>query len=288
VPLSELTAQFGEVVSMPVLTNVALWVKLDLSRTLAGWAASTFYKPPILRLTVWTRGGQEIRYRLVPGMAKGGFVLSPLVQDSVAFALLASTSGARELFNKQLTALSLSAETESGATICYASPVRLELFGLDWPAQDLSGVAGFSGLASLWQALGRLVWLNADYAPQLASLPGIGSVIRVAPRSAMQLPLAGRTARLRLGFGLWPGEAVGSAATGSFRFRVSRLGEGGRREEIWSRQLEVSGQAPGQAPNSAVVELGKLEAADLILETESALSAPAGGPACYWSQIEPE
>jgi hypothetical protein len=288
VPLGSLPVLFGQVVPLPAVTNAVLWAKLDPTLTLVGRAASTLYKPPILWLTVWTQGGQQLRFRLVPGLARGGFVLSPLVQDSVSFGLLASAGGLRELDDSRVVAVRLSAETGTGLTSCYKSSARLELFRLECPGQELAVVVGFRELTSLWQALRRIVWLSADYPPQMVTLPGIGSVLRVAPRSAMQLPLIGGPARLRIAFGVFAGDPAKPQAANPEVFRVSALGEGGVRVELWSRQLDPSARESGQDKQQAVVDLSKAKSSELILETVPARPDQRGGPPCYWRQIEAE
>jgi hypothetical protein len=259
---------------LPAVTNTALWAKLDLPLTLAGRAACTFFKPPILWLTIWTEDGQQFRYRVVPGLARGGFLLSPLVADSVSFSLLASTGGLRDLSRSRLTAARLSADTGSGSTSCYQSPARLELFRLEYAGQDLAAVAGFREMTRLWEVVRRLVWLSADYPPQLVSLPDVGNVLQVAPRSAMQLPLQGHPARLRLSFGV--------LGTNAVVFRVSALGEGGKWGELWSRRIADLEE------QHAVVELGAVKSSDIILETAPADPAQKGGAACYWREIGEE
>ena len=130
---------------MPAVTNGPVWAKIEISKTLRGKIISTLYKPPILTLNVVTRDGRQLRYRLVPGLARAGFLLSPVIADIQAFGLLASNAGQRELADQQVVALSISAETRSGTTALYQSPMRLQLFRLDFPKQDLSNTNGFRG-----------------------------------------------------------------------------------------------------------------------------------------------
>ncbi len=51
-PLQEVTASFGEPVKSPDATAGAVWVEIEIKKTFAGSVAATFYKPPVLRLTV--------------------------------------------------------------------------------------------------------------------------------------------------------------------------------------------------------------------------------------------
>ena len=144
-PIGETSLRFGQRVAMPAVTNGPVWAKIEISKTLRGKIISTLYKPPILTLNVVTRDGRQLRYRLVPGLARTGFLLSPVIADIQAFGLLASNAGQRELADQQVVALSISAETRSGTTALYQSPMRLQLFRLDFPKQDLSNTNGFRG-----------------------------------------------------------------------------------------------------------------------------------------------
>ena len=129
---------------------------------------------------------------------------------------------------------------------------------------------------------------HADYRPELVSVPGVGSVLRVAPRTAMQFPLEGRPGRLRLAFGVLGGESANPQATNAVVFRVSALGEGGQRVELWSRQLDPLAQESGQDKQQAVVDLSEAKSSEIILETVPAGPEHRGGPSCYWRQIEVE
>ena len=130
--------------------------------------------------------------------------------------------------------------------------------------------------------------LHADYRPELVSVPGVGSVLRVAPRTAMQFSLEGRPARLRLAFGVLAGDPANPEAANPVVFRVSALGEGGRRAELWSLQLDPSVRESGQKEQHAVVDLSKTKCSELILETVPARPEQRGGLLCYWRQIEAE
>ena len=119
-------------------------------------------------------------------------------------------------------------------------------------------------------------------------MPGVGSVLRVAPRTAMQFSLEGRPARLRLAFGVLAGAQANPQATNPVVFRVSALGEGGAKVELWSRQLDPSARESGQDAQQAVVDLSGAKSSEIILETLPAGPEQRGDPPCYWRQIEAE
>jgi hypothetical protein len=78
-------------VPLPV-TKDALIAEIDVQPTLLGKLWTALYKPPELRISVTLTGGQARNFRFVPGMAKAGFILSPLITDTNEFVLLTAAS----------------------------------------------------------------------------------------------------------------------------------------------------------------------------------------------------
>jgi hypothetical protein len=136
--VEEMTIHFGKAFTLPSTTNAPLWAEMEINESLLGTVAEALYKPAILRLMVSLRDGRQIYFRLVPGEARGGFILSPLIGDKASFVSLASTDGWSNLSGLEVTAITISAATKSGSTLCYESPVKLRLYRLDFPRQDLN------------------------------------------------------------------------------------------------------------------------------------------------------
>lgn len=134
-PLRNTSARFGEPVTVPAATNGPVWVEIEIKKSVAGTLVSSLYKPPVLMLTVSLPDHSQRRFRLVPGMAAGGFLLSPLVADNRSFAALAS-AGRRDLAGLAVVSMTISADTGSGSTRCYRSPMPVRFYGLDFPPQD--------------------------------------------------------------------------------------------------------------------------------------------------------
>ena len=137
-PLIETTVNFGETIRLPDVTNAPLWAEMEINKSVFGNIVSVFYKPTILRMMVSMRGGQNLYFRLVPGMARGGFLLSPVIGDKSSFISLASTDGWRNLSGLEVTTITISAATKSGATLCYQSRIKLRLYRLDYPRQNIN------------------------------------------------------------------------------------------------------------------------------------------------------
>jgi len=128
--LKEITFRLGEPVAIPQIADGPIWARLEVNRTLLGDIATTLYKPPILSLKVNVAGG-EARFWLSPGMARDGFLLSPVVPDSTAFAALASSDWQHRLAGGAVSSITVLVENESGTTGCYRSTMRLSLYRLE-------------------------------------------------------------------------------------------------------------------------------------------------------------
>lgn len=135
-PLANTLASFGEPVFLPRTTNGPVWVEIEIPKTLVGTVVSALYKPAVLELTVSLQDHTKQRFRLVPGMAASGFLLSPLVTDARDFAALAATGGRESGAGRSVESMTVSALSETGSTVCYQSPMRIRFFCLQFPAQD--------------------------------------------------------------------------------------------------------------------------------------------------------
>jgi hypothetical protein len=130
--------------------------------------------------------------------------------------------------------------------------------------------------------------LRADYPPELVYLPRCGSVLRVAPDSAIQLSVQGHPQRLKLAFGILAPGGTASQKTNGVGFRVSAVGEQGALVPLWSQSLDPPSGKTSQGRQRAVIDLSRCPSSELVLETLP------GGPKqrdrlqCYWSEIELE
>jgi hypothetical protein len=132
VPLKDSLIHFAEPVALPATTNGPVWAELEVNKTPLGSFITALYKPPTLALAVFLQDGQRLYFRLVPGMARSGFLLSPLINDNTSFVALA-THDWRSLTDAAVTSITVYALTRSGTTVCYQSPMRLRLYRLEYP-----------------------------------------------------------------------------------------------------------------------------------------------------------
>ena len=131
-PLANTPVRLGETVTV-VTKDGPLWVELEIDKTFLGAVVTTLYKPPALNLVVSLEDGRQLFFQLVPGMARSGFLLSPLIQDKASFVSLFSPGGWRNLTGLQIKSMAIVAATRSGSSPCYRSTLRLRLYRLDMP-----------------------------------------------------------------------------------------------------------------------------------------------------------
>lgn len=85
--LGEGRYRFGEWVDLPS-TERLLFAQFDIRPTILGRLAGQAFKPSQLKIEVVLENGMRRAYRLVSGMARSPFLLSPLVDNTRDFSLL--------------------------------------------------------------------------------------------------------------------------------------------------------------------------------------------------------
>jgi hypothetical protein len=132
VPLTNVEARFGTSLEIPALTTGPVWVEVDIKKTFAGKIISALYKPPALDMSVRTLGQGAGQYRLVPSMALAGFLLSPVVSDTRAFAALFGSDWPAQLAGWEARSMMIEPVTPSYSTICYAPTYQVRFYRLEF------------------------------------------------------------------------------------------------------------------------------------------------------------
>jgi hypothetical protein len=289
VPLTDIRVHFGERIDVPPATNGPIWAKMELDQTLWGRVVSALYKPPMLLLDVSTRGGQEpVQKRLVPGMARGGFLLSPLVEGCTSFALLASTEASSNLADYVIASMRIITADGSSAAAYYHDPVRVRLYRLEYPKQNLEQIAGFRQATRLEQALRHSRLLYADDLPQLVYDPGEGTVLEIPQNSEILFPVPEGARRLKVGFGIRGGDNTGPQPQVATKlvFRVLAVNRQRQGQLLWSQQLDPAVQRTDQERQEARIELDGLNLSGIMLQTLSVERNSANGVRGYWSEVD--
>ncbi len=287
VPLADLAVNFGERIAVPSATHGPIWAEIELDQTLWGKVVSTLYKPPILLLDVSTRGEpRPFRKRLVPGMARSGFLLSPLVEGCTSFAMLAATDASSNLADDEVTSFKIFTADGSSAGTYYHEPVRLRLYRLEYPKQDLEDITGFRQSTQLEKILRHLRLLHADVMPQMVFAPGEGTVLEVTPGSQFLVSVPKGATQLKIGFGIRGKGMSGPRDAGEIVFRVLAVDRQRQRHLLWSRQLDPAAQETDREKQEAQVELGGPGTSGIVLQTLPAAKDGGTGTRSYWSEID--
>jgi len=80
---------FGQSISVPSVKGL-IFVKIEVKPTLLGRLMNILFKTSELRIQIFLENGKSNNYRIIPGMAKSGFILSPLVENTKDFETLIS------------------------------------------------------------------------------------------------------------------------------------------------------------------------------------------------------
>ncbi|MBB3048506.1 hypothetical protein FHR99_002780 [Litorivivens lipolytica] len=128
-------ARLGKVVVLPE-NRGNLWAEFKLKSTFLGRLWALFIKPPELMMTVMQTSGEQEVYRLVPEIAKAGFLLSPTLEDREQFADWLQR-GEADTGVAQITI-----EAQYGAGVLWQSDYQLTLSSFQFPAEVLTPEAG--------------------------------------------------------------------------------------------------------------------------------------------------
>ncbi len=93
-PLMSVTVRSGETVVLPDEPGHALWMQVDVSLSSRGRLRGLFYKPPLLYMTAENESAHATS-RLVPGIARAGFVLQPFLFDETDLMAFLRGTGVR-------------------------------------------------------------------------------------------------------------------------------------------------------------------------------------------------
>jgi hypothetical protein len=82
--LSKKAYNFGELVKLPDGDHL-IFAKIKIHQTFFGKIINILFKPSELNITINTNDGDSLNFRLIPGMAISGFVISPLIESAKDF-----------------------------------------------------------------------------------------------------------------------------------------------------------------------------------------------------------
>lgn len=126
--VEESTFQMGTKYRLPPVDDNAVWVTIDVRPGVLGWMAATFYKPPQLKLILTFQDESAREFRLIPGMARSGFLLSPCVMETSDFATLMKGAAASLPAGKTVKAIAVTADNASVGGAGYGALVNVRFY----------------------------------------------------------------------------------------------------------------------------------------------------------------
>ncbi|MCF7749378.1 hypothetical protein KQ945_01370 [Bacillus subtilis subsp. subtilis] len=122
-----------------------VWVTMDIRPTVAGRVFSILFKAPKLSLRVRYEDNTTADFRLIAGMVKTGFLLSPTVVDASDFIALGSSHRQDLLGKRKVVAIGVVGE--SGTRFLWNLDYAVTFAGLDIPVSAAADAA----LAGPWK-----------------------------------------------------------------------------------------------------------------------------------------
>ena len=107
-PMETISGDLGRPLRLPTAKDHGvIWAQIDLHETMSYRLAEALYKPAEVYIQVVTVGGTTKTYRLIPAMARTGFLLAPLIDSSLQFGELSEGKWPANLANQQIASLTI-------------------------------------------------------------------------------------------------------------------------------------------------------------------------------------
>ena len=242
-------------VELPLLALQAIWLKADASPNAMGRVRSLLYKPAQLNIATTDFDGQRRVWRLLPRVARDGFILAPMLATGADMAAL--------MRGDALTWVrSFHFEAPEGQGEFWGH-VDVELSGMpNIPFHSPSPVGWLIGLGIFDRpplSITSQLPLEAVKVPGDAMLlHAEGEVVFAVPRGA---------ARFSGSFGIREGAYSGGGQTRGVEFSVEAQWPSGRRERLWDRFLDPVARPSDRGSQSLDVRLPSETPSRLLLHT---------------------
>jgi hypothetical protein len=111
------TVKFGQ--SIEIDSQKAVYAKIDIKKSFYGKVTNTLFKSPVLNIELTFDNGNKQSYRIIPGIASSGFILSPSItniNDFFGFAI-------DKVKNNNIKSIKLINDSDC----CYSDDIEIEL-----------------------------------------------------------------------------------------------------------------------------------------------------------------
>ena len=260
-PLLGRSVRLNEEVEVPAGRGEAIWLAASAVPDNLGRLRALLYKPAAINIVTTDEWGFQRTWRLVPGVARAGFLLAPVLEegeDMAAFLRGESHSWVRSF---HFDAPADQAE--------FWSHVDVEVFGM--PGIPLRPAFSSRTLQRLGIADHAPISLVSAFPPEIFDIPG-GRAMLVHAKGAIVFAVPPSASRFEGDFGIREGAYTDTGHTAGVVFALDAEWDPGRSERLWSRSLDPVNRQADRGTQHLAAELPADRPARLVLRTEPALA----------------
>lgn len=132
IKLGEAEFRLWDTVSIPN-TGDLLWAEIEIKKTSTGHLLNFLYKLPNIYMAVMLKNSRMEFYRFIPEIAKTGFVLSPLIENTSDFGSIMTGNADELLKNNAVEAISIFTENwwnKDNKSSLYDNTFKIKLYRL--------------------------------------------------------------------------------------------------------------------------------------------------------------
>lgn len=284
--LQEKTLQIGEWVDVPTGNkSSAIWMQANAQPSLFGKVLTTLFRQPQLRIELEFADGSSGQYRVLDDVMRAGQLLSPQINHRQDFAYLAGGIQRAAVPSSDVKRMRLT--TGYSAKLAYSPSYTLNLSQLNFPAQDLDSVPGWSNFKDFLPLRKAEVSVSSAIRPQMTNSSD-GRTVFLAhadTRLIVFLPTGSQQLSVEYGIldGAWQNAAKAPTEADGVEFRIVANYPDGQENVLFSQWLDPHENEEDRGQHHAVVDLTSISIGQISLET---LSGPAKNNFADWSYWE--
>ena len=275
-PLLSTELSVGQKLPLDTHKGQHLWARINLPQTLLGRLHTFLYKPPHVTLLLTDYDGNEVPFYLPLSQGRAGFILSPIIEDAVAYASFANSREGREV-------RSLALKIEPSDRLLFADTAQIELEAL--PATHQAGKFFNQLNSQLFSMFKSLPVQHYAHTPvSTAAIDGAPVAVLHAP-SEMTFNLPKGAQQATGSFGFLSGTYTNGGTTNGAEFIIV-WSNGSQNIELFRRFLNPVQQVEDRGLQAFKIPLSHLAGGRLYLRIDSGPLGNFSWDWTGWSNIE--
>lgn len=234
----------GERVTLPPERTHALWLQVDVHPSLRGSLRSLLYKPAGLTLTTFGEGHGHGTFRLVPGIARDGFIVQPPVYEGVDVEAIVNGEVSRWLD-------AFTIDVAPGGQAYWEGPLQVRLSRLE--ALPLRAKSPFAVLVEKGVSNVQPEAVTSSVEWRLMTEPEPMLYLHAAGAATFQAPEGQRHFAGR--FGIVDGAYLNGNETDGVVFTMGVAKAGGAETIVFTRTLQPLTKPGDRGPQTFAIDL---------------------------------